>query len=85
MSIVLEAGTAIYVALIVALSVWIGIFVYLWRLDAQARELRRKLENMPEPEARTVPTATLRAQRAGRESTMENAEVATVATSEHEP
>jgi CcmD family protein len=84
MSVILEAGAAIYVALIVALSVWIGIFIYLWRLDAQARELRHKLDNMPNPEARSVPTATLRAQRPGRESTVENAEAATVATSERE-
>lgn len=41
---VLEAGTAIYVALAVALSVWIGIFLYLWRIDAQARALKRELE-----------------------------------------
>jgi CcmD family protein len=40
----LDAGVAIYVAAAVALSVWIGIFVYLWRLDAQARALRQELE-----------------------------------------
>ena len=40
----LEAGVAIYVALAVALSVWIGIFVYLWRIDAHARNLRRELD-----------------------------------------
>ncbi|MCS6879771.1 MAG: CcmD family protein [Oscillochloridaceae bacterium] len=39
-----EAGTAIYVAMAVALSVWIGIFVYLWRIDAQARALKRELQ-----------------------------------------
>lgn len=41
---ILEAGTAIYVAMAVALSVWIGIFVYLWRIDAQARALKRELQ-----------------------------------------
>lgn len=40
----LEAGVAIYVAMAVALSVWLGIFVYLWRIDSQARELRRQVE-----------------------------------------
>lgn len=40
----LEAGVAIYVALAVALSVWVGIFLYLWRIDAQARQLRRELD-----------------------------------------
>jgi CcmD family protein len=44
MNVALEAGVAIYVAMAVALSVWIGIFVYLWRIDAQARMLRRELE-----------------------------------------
>lgn len=39
-----EAGTAIYVAMAVALSVWIGIFAYLWRIDAQARALKRELQ-----------------------------------------
>lgn len=49
---VLEAGTAIYVALAVALSVWIGIFIYLWRIDAQARALKRELERDRERAAR---------------------------------
>ncbi len=40
----LEAGVAIYVALAVALSVWVGIFIYLWRIDAMARELKRQIE-----------------------------------------
>lgn len=64
MSMILEAGVAVYVALAVALSVWIGLFVYLWRLDGQARELRRRLERQPVEEGVGTPTATLRAQRA---------------------
>jgi CcmD family protein len=63
MNVVLEAGIAIYVALAVALTVWIGIFIYLWRLDAQARDLRRKLDQMPERSTTAAPSATLRAQR----------------------
>ena len=59
----LDAGVAIYVALAVALSVWIGIFVYLWRLDAQARELRRRLDAAPERTEQAAPTATLRSQK----------------------
>lgn len=62
MNVVLEAGVAIYVAMAVALSVWIGIFVYLWRIDAQARELRRRLDSQPQREAAPAPSATLRAQ-----------------------
>lgn len=58
----LEAGMAIYVAMAVALAVWIGIFVYLWRIDAQARELRRKLDRLPTGEQHEAPTATLQVQ-----------------------
>lgn len=48
MSNVLEAGVAIYVAMAVALAVWIGLFVYLWRLDAQAQALKKLLQQEPE-------------------------------------
>lgn len=57
-----EAGIAMYVAMAVALSVWVGIFVYLWRIDAQARTLRQKLDQQPKQEQAPVPTATLRVQ-----------------------
>lgn len=61
-----EANVAMYVATAVALAVWIGIFVYLWRIDAQARELRRRLDQQPAREEVRMPTATLRVQqRAG--------------------
>lgn len=40
----LEAGVAIYVALAVALSVWLALFIYLWRIDALARRLKQTLE-----------------------------------------
>jgi len=43
----LQEGVAIYVALAVALAVWLGIFAFLWRLDRQVRELRRRLEQAP--------------------------------------
>jgi CcmD family protein len=62
MNVVLEAGVAIYVALLVALAVWVGLFVYLWRLDVQARDLRRRLEQMPEQNDAPAPSVTLRAQ-----------------------
>jgi CcmD family protein len=54
----LDAGFAIYAALAVALVVWIGIFIFLWRLDRQTRELRRRLEQAPPAEA-PAPRATL--------------------------
>jgi CcmD family protein len=48
-----------YIAMAVALVVWAGIFLYLWRLDAMARELRRRLDNHPDQAPPPVPTATL--------------------------
>lgn len=45
MNVALEAGAAVYVAVAVTLSVWIGLFVYLWRIDGQARALRRALQH----------------------------------------
>ena len=56
----LDPGIAIYAALAVALVVWLGIFALLWRLDRQARELRRQLDQRPRAEAPT-PRATLEA------------------------
>ncbi|RRR76414.1 MAG: hypothetical protein EI684_03045 [Candidatus Viridilinea halotolerans] len=47
---VLEASAALYVALAVALAVWFAVFVYLWRIDAQARELKRALEQQRDQE-----------------------------------
>lgn len=78
MNFLLDAGVAIYVALAVALAVWVGIFAYLWRLDAQARDLRRRLDSQPDPAHRVgqpaadqaagaLPTATLRPRRASPE------------------
>jgi CcmD family protein len=54
----LEPGFAIYAALAVALAVWIGIFAFLWRIDRQTRELRRRLDQAPGVEA-PAPRATL--------------------------
>ena len=56
----LDPGIAIYAALAVALVVWLGIFTFLWRLDRQACELRRRLDQRPRAEA-PAPRATLEA------------------------
>ena len=56
----LDPAFAIYAALAVALAVWVGIFAFLWRLDRQARELRRRLDQAPRAESPT-PRATLEA------------------------
>jgi len=39
-----DPGLALYVAAAVAVVVWLGIFAYLWRIDVQARTLRRMLD-----------------------------------------
>jgi len=57
-----EASTAIYVALAVALAVWFALFLYLWRLDAQAQDLRRRLENQSNHEPLAAPVAKIRIQ-----------------------
>ncbi|KPV49351.1 hypothetical protein SE17_33135 [Kouleothrix aurantiaca] len=59
----LDPGVAIYAALAVALVVWVGIFAFLWRLDRQAQELRRRLDQPARPEA-AAPRATLEARNA---------------------
>jgi CcmD family protein len=59
MTSLLDAGVAIYVSMAVALSVWIALFIYLWRLDAQARELKRRIEQGRQEEQRPAPTATV--------------------------
>jgi CcmD family protein len=59
----LNPGIAIYTAMSVVLVVWLGIFALLWRLDRQARELRRQLDQRPRAEA-PAPRATLEARNA---------------------
>jgi CcmD family protein len=43
MTVLLDAGVAIYVAMSAALIVWLGIFAFLWRVDRDAQELKRLL------------------------------------------
>ena len=40
----IDPGLALYVSAAVAVVVWLGIFAYLWRIDAQAKMLRRMLD-----------------------------------------
>jgi CcmD family protein len=58
MNFLLDPAIAIYMALAVALAVWLGVFVFLWRVDQATRELRRRLDHEAPPEA-TAPRATL--------------------------
>ncbi|MCS6839831.1 MAG: hypothetical protein NZ699_19315 [Roseiflexus sp.] len=61
MDFLLEPAIAIYTALAVALTVWIGIFIFLWRIDSATRELRRRLDKEAPAEPPTAPHATLEA------------------------
>ena len=56
-----EQSGAIYLAMVVALVVWLGIFALLWRLDRQARELRRRLDEAPRSEQPAAPRVTVEA------------------------
>jgi CcmD family protein len=60
MNFLLDPGIAIYMALAVALVVWIGVFIFLWRIDRQAQELRRRID-LPPTEQRDGPRATIEA------------------------
>lgn len=59
MNFLLEPAIAIYTALAVALTVWIGIFIFLWRIDRATRELRRRLDEETPAEPLNAPRATL--------------------------
>lgn len=52
-------NAAILVATAAVLSVWIAIFIYLWRIDAAARALRRELERERERNDTSAPSATV--------------------------
>ena len=62
MNFLLEPGLAIYMALAVALVVWLGIFAFLWRLDRQTRAMRRRLDEQPRGET-PAPRATIEARK----------------------
>lgn len=59
MNFLLDPAIAIYTSLAVALTVWIGIFIFLWRIDSAARELRRRLDDKEPSRPPSVPQATL--------------------------
>ncbi len=59
----IDPGLALYVAAAVAVVVWLGIFVYLWRIDAQAKMLRRMLDEQREQAAPQAPPTPQRPER----------------------
>lgn len=62
MNFLLDPAVAIYMALAVALAVWIGIFAFLWRVDQATRELRRRLDEELPPDEPS-PRATIETRR----------------------
>lgn len=72
MNFLLDPAIAIYAALAVALLVWLGVFLFLWRIDRQAQELRHRLDRPP-TERPQAPQATIEAR---------GKQTSTVATSE---
>jgi CcmD family protein len=58
MNFLLDPGVAIYTAMAVALAVWLGIFAFIWRVDQQTRELRRRLDQ-PQAERPEAPRTTV--------------------------
>jgi len=50
-------SAAIFVATAAVLSVWIAIFVYLWRIDTTARMLQRDLQREREQAETALPKA----------------------------
>lgn len=65
MNFLLEPAFAIYMALAVALAVWIGIFIFIWRVDQQTRELRRRMDQQQSVEQPAAPRATVEKRSAG--------------------
>jgi CcmD family protein len=63
MNFLLDPAVAIYMALAVALVVWLGVFVFLWRIDQAAKELRRRLDEGDRPQEALSPRATLETRR----------------------
>jgi len=59
MDFLLEPAVAIYTALAVALTVWLGVFIFLWRIDSATRELRRRLDEEAPAEPPAAQQATL--------------------------
>lgn len=58
MNFLLDPAVAIYVAMAVALVVWLGVFTYLWRIDQATRELHRQLDKHITP-GEPAPRVTL--------------------------
>ncbi|NLC58228.1 MAG: CcmD family protein [Armatimonadetes bacterium] len=45
--------------MVVVLVIWVGLFLYLWRLDARIRELAERAPRAPGEEAHEAPAAVI--------------------------
>lgn len=43
MNVLLDAGVAIYVAMATALIVWVGVFLFVWRIDQATKSLAQQI------------------------------------------
>lgn len=43
MNVLLDAGVAIYVAMATALIVWLGVFLFMWRIDKATQALAQQV------------------------------------------
>ena len=59
MTILLDAGVAIYVAMTTALIVWIGVFFYLLRIDHATQDVARQLNERTTATDAPLPRATI--------------------------
>ena len=59
MTILLDAGVAIYVAMTTALIVWVGVFLFLLRIDHATQDVARQLNERNTPASPAQPRATI--------------------------
>lgn len=59
MTILLDAGVAIYVAMTTALVVWIGVFLFVLRIDHATQDVARQLNEQNTQANTAQPRATV--------------------------
>ena len=59
MTTLLDAGVAIYVAMTTAVMVWVGVFLFLLRIDHATQDVARQLNERTTPTDAPQPRATI--------------------------
>lgn len=57
MNVLLDAGVAIYVAMATALVVWLGVFMFIWRVDKATQALAQQVATQHDEGAPAAPRA----------------------------